>query len=54
MPFSPRSAVLALSIAAFASPVFADPLQDARLQGALQTALSLNRLLNPFRIEVAV
>lgn len=54
MAFSPRSAVLALSIAAFASPVFADPLQDARLQGALQTALSLNRLLNPFRIEVAV
>ncbi|MDD2059742.1 BON domain-containing protein [Pseudomonas sp. GD03860] len=28
--------------------------QEARLEGALQTALALNRLLNPFKIEVDV
>lgn len=35
-------------------PAFADPVQDARLEGALQTALSLNRMLDSFRIKVEV
>ena len=52
MTFPTRAAVFLVScLPIFA---FADPVQDARLQGALQTALSLNRMLNPFRIEVAV
>lgn len=32
----------------------ADAIADARLEGSLKTALSLNRVLNPFRIEVQV
>lgn len=32
----------------------ADEIADARLEGSLKTALSLNRVLNPFRIEVQV
>jgi len=32
----------------------ADPAQDARLEGSLQTALALNRILNPFPIKVQV
>jgi osmotically-inducible protein OsmY len=54
MPFSPRLAVLAATLLPVLTPAFADPVQDARLEGALQTALSLNRMLNPFRIEVVV
>lgn len=54
MPFSPRILVLTAGLLMAAPPAFADPVQDARLEGALQTALSLNRVLNPFRIEVAV
>ena len=54
MPFSPRVAVLAALLLMIAPPVFAGPIQDARLAGALQTALSLNRVLNPFRIDVDV
>ncbi|NER64904.1 BON domain-containing protein [Pseudomonas sp. MAFF212427] len=38
-----------------AQAVAADPsVQQARQEGALQTALALNRLLNPFKIEVTV
>lgn len=41
---------LTLTPAAAAEPA----LQQARQEGALQTALALNRLLNPFKIEVAI
>ena len=41
---------LTVTQAAAAEPA----LQQARQEGALQTALALNRLLNPFKIEVAV
>ncbi|MEB6591799.1 BON domain-containing protein [Pseudomonas asiatica] len=54
MSFFIRTVVLAAALLPLCTPAFADPVQDARLQGALQTALSLNRMLNPFRIEVAV
>ncbi|MBA1203934.1 BON domain-containing protein [Pseudomonas capeferrum] len=57
MPFPPRSAALAvgLLLSQFLAPTaFADSEQDARLEGALQTALSLNRVLNPFRITAQV
>ncbi|BBT37806.1 BON domain-containing protein [Pseudomonas putida] len=54
MSFSLRILVLTTCMLTAVPPVFADPVQDARLQGALQTALSLNRVLNPFRIEVTV
>ncbi|MGB8975978.1 MAG: BON domain-containing protein, partial [Pseudomonas capeferrum] len=54
MPFFPRLAVLAATLLPVFNPVFADPVQDARLEGSLQTALSLNRMLNPFRIDVVV
>ncbi|ANY85767.1 MULTISPECIES: BON domain-containing protein [Pseudomonas] len=54
MPFSSRTLVLTAGLLIAVPPVFADPVQDARLEGALQTALALNRVLNPFRIEVAV
>ncbi|MGB5954435.1 BON domain-containing protein [Pseudomonas sp.] len=54
MSFFTRTVVLAAALLPLCTPAFADPVQDARLQGALQTALSLNRMLNPFRIEVAV
>lgn len=49
----PPMAVLAVSLMV-SGGVFADPVQNARLEGGLQTALSLNPLLNPFRITVAV
>ncbi|MFJ4345101.1 BON domain-containing protein [Pseudomonas sp. NPDC089401] len=54
MPFTPRMAVLAAALLSVCVPALADPVQDARLQGSLQTALSLNRILNPFRIQVEV
>lgn len=54
MRFSPRMTLLAACLLPVFTPAFADPVQDARLQGALQTALSLNRVLNPFRITVEV
>lgn len=54
MPFSLRTAVLAVTLLPIFTPAFADPVQDARLEGALQTALSLNRMLDPFRIKVEV
>lgn len=41
---------LTVTQAAAAEPA----LQQARQEGALQTALALNRLLNPFKIEVAI
>ncbi|MFP3449841.1 BON domain-containing protein, partial [Pseudomonas sp. SIMBA_067] len=46
--------VLAATLLPVMNPAFADPVQDARLEGSLQTALSLNRMLNPFRIDVVV
>ncbi|NIF28121.1 BON domain-containing protein [Pantoea sp. Tr-811] len=54
MPFNPRMAVLAAALLSNCVPAFAGPVQDARLQGALQTALALNRILNPFTIKVEV
>ncbi|AVD80679.1 transporter [Pseudomonas sp. SWI6] len=54
MPFSYRLAVLAVTLLPAFPPAFADPVNDARLEGALQTALALNSMLNPFRIEVEV
>ncbi|MFK4234291.1 BON domain-containing protein [Pseudomonas guariconensis] len=54
MSFSLRILVLTTCVLTAVPPVFADPVKDARLQGALQSALSLNRVLNPFRIEVTV
>lgn len=54
MSFFPRTIVLACCLLPAVAPAFADPLQDARLQGALQTALSLNRILNPFPIRVEI
>lgn len=54
MPSIPKATLLAAGLLAVMSPVFAEPLQDARLEGALQTALSLNKVLNPFRIKVEV
>lgn len=50
----PRMAVLAACLLPMMPPAFADPVQDARLEGALQTALALNPLLNPFSIKVQV
>ncbi|WP_145184890.1 MULTISPECIES: BON domain-containing protein [unclassified Pseudomonas] len=49
-----RSVVLATTLLSICAPAFADSVQDARLQGSVQTALSLNRMLNPFRITVQV
>ncbi|MFJ4063686.1 BON domain-containing protein [Pseudomonas sp. NPDC089996] len=46
--------VLAATLLSVCTPASADPAHDARLEGSVQTALSLNRMLNPFRIEVAV
>ncbi|WP_336334992.1 BON domain-containing protein [Pseudomonas putida] len=54
MSFFIRTVVLAAALLPLCTPASADPVQDARLQGALQTALTLNRMLNPFRIEVEV
>ncbi|MBO9548659.1 MAG: BON domain-containing protein [Pseudomonas sp.] len=55
-PVSPviRMAVLAASLLSVCTPASADPVQDARLEGSLQTALALNQVLNPFRIKVEV
>lgn len=49
-----RMTVLAATLLSVCTPAAADPVQDARLEGSLQTALALNRMLNPFRIQVAV
>lgn len=54
MPFPTRMAVLTAGLLSICTPVFADQVDDARLEGSLQTALALNRILNPFRIEVEV
>ncbi|MDH4548916.1 BON domain-containing protein [Pseudomonas sp. BN607] len=54
MPFPLPRAVLAATLLTVFTPAFAEPVQDARLEGALHTALSLNRMLNPFRIKVEV
>lgn len=54
MPFSLRTAVLAATLLPVFTSAIADPVQNARLEGALQTALSLNRMLDPFRIKVEV
>ncbi|WP_312934744.1 BON domain-containing protein [Pseudomonas sp.] len=53
MKRAPSLAVFALSVMATAC-AFADPVQDARTEGSVQTALSLNRVLNPFSIRVEV
>lgn len=37
MPFYLRTAVLAATLLPIFTPAFADPVQDARLEGALQT-----------------
>lgn len=49
-----RMTALAACLLPMIAPALADPVQDARLEGALQTALSLNRMLNPFSIKVQV
>lgn len=49
-----RTAVLAATLLSVCVPASADPVQDARLEGSLQTALALNRMLNPFLIKVEV
>ncbi|MBK5005710.1 BON domain-containing protein [Pseudomonas sp. S32] len=54
MPFPFRALALGVSLLAIAHPAAADAVHDARLQGALQTALSLNPVLNPYRIKVEV
>lgn len=54
MSFSFRTAMLAATLLPIFTPALAGPVQDARLEGALQTALSLNRMLDPFRIQVEV
>lgn len=54
MSWSSCSTFLTASLMLTAVPAFADSTQDARLEGAVQTAVSLNRLLNPYRIEVQV
>ncbi|PYC23737.1 BON domain-containing protein [Pseudomonas mosselii] len=54
MSIYPRAAVLTACALAMIAPALADPVQDARLEGALQTALSLNPMLNAFPIKVEV
>ncbi|MFJ3074822.1 MULTISPECIES: BON domain-containing protein [Pseudomonas] len=54
MPFSIRTAALTVGLLSICTTAMADPVKDARLEGSLQTALSLNQMLNPFRIQVAV
>ncbi|WDY58161.1 BON domain-containing protein [Pseudomonas sp. PSKL.D1] len=54
MLISTRMSLLAASLVFICASVSADPIQNARLEGSLQTALSLNRMLNPFRIGVEV
>lgn len=59
MPFPHPLAVAATVLLSFplavsaAEPLVAE-LKEARLEGAVQTALALNRLLNPFKIEARV
>ncbi|MHC6223263.1 BON domain-containing protein [Pseudomonas sp. X10] len=58
MPVPHRVTILATALllgqTLMMTPAIADSVQDARREGALQTALSLNRVLNPFRIDVQV
>lgn len=54
MPFHLRALVLSVSLLPFTPQASADPIHDARLEGSLQTAVSLNRILNPYRITVKV
>ena len=49
-----RMAVLAATLLSVCTPASADLVQDARLEGSLQTALALNPMLNPFSIKVEV
>ncbi|MER2296929.1 MAG: BON domain-containing protein [Pseudomonas sp.] len=49
-----RMTVLATSLLPICTSALADPVQDARRLGSVQTALALNPMLNLFRIEVAV
>lgn len=54
-PLAVLTAALLLTPLGVTSASAAEPgLQQARQEGALQTALALNRLLNPFKIEVAI
>ncbi|MFV0928275.1 BON domain-containing protein [Pseudomonas palmensis] len=54
-PLAVLTAALLLTPLCVTSASAAEPgLQQARQEGALQTALALNRLLNPFKIEVAI
>lgn len=54
-PLAVLTAALLLNPLGVTSASAAEPgLQQARQEGALQTALALNRLLNPFKIEVAI
>lgn len=54
-PLAVLTAALLLTLLGVTSASAAEPgLQQARQEGALQTALALNRLLNPFKIEVAI
>ncbi|MEE1865275.1 MULTISPECIES: BON domain-containing protein [Pseudomonas] len=46
--------LLSLPLAASAAESLPTPAHQARLEGGLQTALALNRLLNPYKIEVRV
>ncbi|CRI54629.1 BON domain-containing protein [Pseudomonas sp. CCOS 191] len=54
MSIYPRMAVLAACVLSVIAQAQADPVQDARLEGALQTAMSLNAMLNAFPIKVEV
>ncbi|MBV6290294.1 BON domain-containing protein [Pseudomonas aegrilactucae] len=54
-PLAVLTAALLFNQLPLAQAVAADPgVQQARQEGALQTALALNRLLNPFKIQVTV
>lgn len=54
-PLAVLTAALLLTPLGVTSASAAEPgLQQARQEGALQTALALNQLLNPFKIEVAI
>jgi osmotically-inducible protein OsmY len=46
--------LLSLPLAVCAAESLPAPIQQARLEGGLQTALALNRLLNPYKIDVRV
>ena len=54
-PLAVLTAALLLTPLPFAQAVAAETgVQQARQEGALQTALALNRLLNPFKIDVTI